>query len=149
MSSHILLDAHIQVAPDISVSEGHQINEYAMQRLREKEPDLRDITLHIDHESDDLKCNWQLALLRPEIEQHIQSKSALAGYESVTIHYDHQFIRVDLVYNKMPDDRMKTACKALVSETNWLLSAKLYYSSFTEEIGLDEKIQQTSPGNTS
>jgi len=47
-----LVDLHIQVAPYISVSEGHQIAEQARWALRAANPHLIDVMVHVDSEND-------------------------------------------------------------------------------------------------
>ena len=47
-----LVDLHIQVAPYISVSEGHQIGERVRWALRRKDPHLIDVMVHVDAEDD-------------------------------------------------------------------------------------------------
>ncbi|GGY65520.1 cation diffusion facilitator family transporter [Marinobacter zhanjiangensis] len=52
MGSDILVDIHLVVKPEISVSEGHQIGMQVVRRLREAQPQIRDINFHIDAEND-------------------------------------------------------------------------------------------------
>ncbi len=47
-----MADVHIQVAPRLSVSEGHQISEAVRRRLIEKVGKLTDVTVHTDPEDD-------------------------------------------------------------------------------------------------
>jgi len=47
-----LVDLHVQVAPYISVSEGHQIAERARWALRGADPHLIDVMVHVDSEDD-------------------------------------------------------------------------------------------------
>jgi hypothetical protein len=48
----VLADMHVRVNPRISVSEGHQIADEVVQRLRENFEELSDIVVHIDPEDD-------------------------------------------------------------------------------------------------
>jgi cation diffusion facilitator family transporter len=52
MGSDILVDVHLVVKPEISVSEGHQIGMQVVRRMREAQPQIRDINFHIDAEND-------------------------------------------------------------------------------------------------
>ena len=52
MAHQALVDAHIQVAPRISVSEGHNIAESARQRVLDKHDEVLDVLVHIDAEED-------------------------------------------------------------------------------------------------
>lgn len=53
MGQDILLDVHLVVSPDISVSEGHQIGMQVVDRMRETLDDIAYINFHIDPENDD------------------------------------------------------------------------------------------------
>lgn len=52
MARHALVDAHIQVAPRISVSEGHRIAEEARMQVLATHPGVLDVLVHIDPERD-------------------------------------------------------------------------------------------------
>jgi cation diffusion facilitator family transporter len=126
MSNHILLDAHVQVAPDISVSEGHQINEFAMSKLRKIEPDLKDITLHIDHEEDDdFNEGGPLAPLRPEIEAYLARYVHLNRYHEMTVHYDQQTVQLVLLFEATPDAACYEDCNAAIAGATWLTKISL------------------------
>ena len=52
MAHQALVDAHIQVAPRVSVSEGHHIAESARKRVLDLHPEVLDVLVHIDAEED-------------------------------------------------------------------------------------------------
>lgn len=52
MGHQALLDAHVQVAPRLTVSEGHHIAERVIAQLKNTFPNITDITIHVDHEPD-------------------------------------------------------------------------------------------------
>lgn len=52
MGSDILVDVHLVVKPEISVSEGHQIGMQVIRRMRDTLPHIRLINFHIDAEND-------------------------------------------------------------------------------------------------
>lgn len=54
MGHDILLDIHLLVKPEISVSEGHQVGLHVVAAMREAFPELKDINFHIDPENDEL-----------------------------------------------------------------------------------------------
>jgi cation diffusion facilitator family transporter len=54
INNAIFLDVHILVAPRLSVSEGHFIGEQVRTKLMREVPNVKDITLHIDPEDDEL-----------------------------------------------------------------------------------------------
>lgn len=73
MSQDILVDVHIQVDPDISVSEGHQIGQHVVVRMREQFPDISMMSTHIDAEDDESSRPTSVRLPhRSEIERLIQ-----------------------------------------------------------------------------
>ena len=53
MGAKILVDAHIQVSPRLSVSEGHQIAETVEYLLKNRIKHMQDVTIHIDPEDDE------------------------------------------------------------------------------------------------
>lgn len=52
MADRVLCDAHIQVAPRITVSEGHRISDDVYLRVRKAHPEVRDVLVHVDAEDD-------------------------------------------------------------------------------------------------
>lgn len=53
MGHDILLDIHLMVRPEISVSEGHQIGMQVVSSMRDALDNIRDINFHIDAENDE------------------------------------------------------------------------------------------------
>ena len=52
MAHQVLVDAHVQVNPRISVSEGHRIAESVRQRVLDSHPEVLDVLVHVDAEND-------------------------------------------------------------------------------------------------
>ncbi len=52
MASRVLCDAHVQVDPRITVSEGHHISDAVYLRVRAAHPEVQDLLVHIDAEDD-------------------------------------------------------------------------------------------------
>ncbi len=52
MAHQVLVDAHVQVNPRISVSEGHRVAESARRRVLESHPEVLDVLVHVDAEND-------------------------------------------------------------------------------------------------
>ena len=101
MGSDALVDVHIQVAPSLSVSEGHQIGETVRARLINQFDEITDVTVHIDPEDDEqaspcvglpgrevmvnaLRANWEGLPGGGDVEQ-------------ITLHYLDGLVNVDLV----------------------------------------------------
>ncbi|TVP89842.1 MAG: cation transporter [Thioalkalivibrio sp.] len=84
-------DVHIQVAPRISVSEGHQIADEVYRAIRDRMGTLRDVTVHVDPENDEDQVRSVGLPLRPVITAHIRQAweglPELALVEQVGLHY--------------------------------------------------------------
>jgi len=52
MGPRVLVDAHVQVDPRITVSEGHRVAESARARLLGNRADIQDVLVHVDVEDD-------------------------------------------------------------------------------------------------
>ena len=52
MAHQVLVDAHVQVNPRISVSEGHRVAESVRQRVLALHPEVLDVLVHVDAEND-------------------------------------------------------------------------------------------------
>lgn len=56
MGGDIFIDVHVQVEPFISVSEGHYIAQHVHEFLMLQIPKIKDVTVHIDPEDDEIAC---------------------------------------------------------------------------------------------
>ncbi|MDR2881805.1 MAG: cation diffusion facilitator family transporter [Azoarcus sp.] len=54
MAHRVLCDAHVQVDPRITVSEGHYISESVLVAVHRAHPDIGEVLVHIDTEDDDM-----------------------------------------------------------------------------------------------
>lgn len=104
MGSGTILDLHIQVASQASVSEGHQIGMAVSHHLHREFPDVRYVTFHIDPQShDDHHQEGASDLpLRPQVEEILQKKwQAYTDFplpNHLDIHYLDKSIDIDLYY---------------------------------------------------
>ena len=84
-------DVHVQVAPRISVSEGHQIADEVYRSVIRSMSNLRDVTVHVDPENDEEQLRSVGLPLRPVITGYIRSaweaEPELAAVEEVDLHY--------------------------------------------------------------
>lgn len=72
MAHQVLVDAHVQVDPRISVSEGHRVAESARHRVLDLHPEVLDVLVHVDAEND-LLANTAIQLPdRPELLAHLR-----------------------------------------------------------------------------
>ena len=135
----IILDVHIEVAPTISVSEGHQISNLVMLKLRESNDLVTDITLHIDAE-EDLIIAEQIASAknlpnRTEIEsiltdrwQDILPQDRILN---IQIHYLKGKVSLEIMLDPPPDlsgQALLAELKQKTSDLTWLDSIKFWIS---------------------
>jgi cation diffusion facilitator family transporter len=89
MAHQVLVDAHVQVNPRISVSEGHRVAESARQRVLDKHPEVLDVLVHVDAEND-LLGNAAIQLPdRAFLLAHLRDVLAVEPpeFERTTLHY--------------------------------------------------------------
>lgn len=89
MAHQALVDAHVQVDPRISVSEGHRIAETARARVLRDHPEVLDVLVHIDPE-DDLDPDLEAPRMPGREVLLRQLEPLLAGLpppEKVILHY--------------------------------------------------------------
>lgn len=105
MSSSVLVDVHIQVAPYISVSEGHHIAEQVMSQLREEYDEVSDIMVHIDPEDDETAAPSKHLPDRVSLLSSIAPIFESAGMsnliENIVIHYLDGKIELEVFINKI------------------------------------------------
>ena len=101
MGSDALVDVHIQVDPEVSVSEGHQISEFVRQQVISDIDEVADVMVHIGPEDDELyRPNVKLPLrhaLLDNLAQHWGHIPEITQIEDVTLHYLEGKIKVNLL----------------------------------------------------
>ncbi|MFO7604184.1 MAG: cation diffusion facilitator family transporter [Gammaproteobacteria bacterium] len=101
MGADALVDVHIQVAPELSVSEGHQISEFVRQQVIRDIDEVADVMVHIDPEDDELYSpNVKLPLrqdLLARLTAHWGAIPEAGQIEDITLHYLEGKIKVDLL----------------------------------------------------
>ena len=102
MGSRALVDVHILVKnPRISVSEGHQISEAVLSKLKKDIDEVYDVTVHIDPEDDEV-CRPAVGLpLRKVVESDLarqfSDNSFFEQREETLLHYLDGKVLVELV----------------------------------------------------
>lgn len=89
MAHQVLVDAHVQVNPRISVSEGHRVAETARRRVLASHPEVLDVLVHVDAEND-LMGNAAAELPdRITLLAHLRSLLGTdpPGFERTLLHY--------------------------------------------------------------
>jgi cation diffusion facilitator family transporter len=103
MGGEALVDVHIQVKPNLSVSEGHHISEQVRERVMGDVDEVSDVMVHIDPEDDEMVApSKHLPLRRDALKQLKAGWSAIEGAslirdEDITLHYLKGKLRIDLV----------------------------------------------------
>lgn len=102
MAGEALVDVHIQVAPRISVSEGHYISETVRARVIKEIEEVADVMVHIDPENDEVSPANTALPLRHELlgllEQEWQDIEAVRQVQDIILHYLEGHIEIDLKF---------------------------------------------------
>ena len=102
MGHNALVDVHIQVAPHLSVSEGHHISEKVEDKLKSTFEEINDVTVHIDPEDDETRASCSHLPLRSELMASLQTRleqdAALQRVSQITLHYLDGRVNVDAAY---------------------------------------------------
>ncbi len=89
--SDVVADVHIQVAPMISVSEGHRIADAVNRAVTGEHERINDITVHVDPENDEEQARSSGLPLRPVLVEALREAWAdtreLDAVEHVSLHY--------------------------------------------------------------
>lgn len=139
MGGDALVDVHIQVAPDISVSEGHFISETVRSRLIKNIDYVSDVMVHIDPEDDEkFPLNTRLPL-RKEIEgkiyQACEGIKEASEIKDIGLHYLEGKIQVDLflalsiLHNASPEEVMdlKARFRSALSTIDELAGIDIFF----------------------
>jgi len=130
MGSKILVDAHLQVQPRLSVSEGHQIAETVEYLLKNKIDHMQDVTIHIDPEDDEqAPLNSHLPLrtqLITQLNKAWAPISAADHIKEIDLHYLDGRVEVEILL-PLPEGGVSEAREiqsafTAVAEKNDLLS---------------------------
>ncbi len=101
MGKDIFIDVHILVSPMISVSEGHYIAQHVHNALIKKIVDVKDVTVHVDPEDDELGSPSFSLQSRQNLE-HLLIKNwrvTFPAIESYMVHYLDGKITIDIIVN--------------------------------------------------
>ncbi|MDH5179044.1 MAG: cation diffusion facilitator family transporter [Gammaproteobacteria bacterium] len=138
MGGEALVDVHIQVQPQVSVSEGHQISETVRQTLIREYDEISDVMVHIDPEDDEMHAPNAGLPLREEIISKLEEKwggiDAAVDIEDITLHYLEGKINVELLLplSRIAHDPQSAAQLAdefarVADEMKEIGEIKLYY----------------------
>jgi cation diffusion facilitator family transporter len=134
MGAEALLDVHIEVSPQLSVSEGHRISDEVSLQLKRSFPDITQVLVHIDPENDESYSTCAHLPLRKEIladlEQQWLELDAAKQIEAVTLHYLDGKINVQII---MP------LANFLDIDTTRILTEK--FSLLADKLGYIKKVE--------
>ena len=104
--SDAFADVHVQVSPDISVSEGHQISEAVRQAIMRAVPNIIDVTVHIDPEDDGPGPQNDGSPLRKqllnELQEYWRDQPLAKEIQDIKLHYLAGKIDLDLYLRAAP-----------------------------------------------
>jgi cation diffusion facilitator family transporter len=99
MAGDVYVDVHIQVSPDISVSEGHYIAQNVHYALLKANLRIKDVTVHVDPEDDEIYRPSLDLPMRSELEKTLLKpwKKAFSDIASWRLHYLKGKVCIDLI----------------------------------------------------
>ena len=132
MAGRVLCDAHVQVAPRLTVSEGHRVSDSVYLRVRAAHPEVQDVLVHIDPEDDDSLQAVPPGRL-PERADVLATVATLLGPDvavpkRVQIHYLGGRVDVDVLLDTAP---AAADAQALRRRTQDWLAQQAHYRSIS------------------
>lgn len=133
MGHDILLDIHLVVRPEISVSEGHQIGMQVVSGMRDALDNIRDINFHIDAENDEEHPPTSEQLpsregIRNLLDEHL---GGLPSHTRIRLHYLRNKIHVELFFES-PDDAPGLNAEQITRQLQsypWFGSLRLWFGA--------------------
>lgn len=100
MGSDIFIDVHILVSPKISVSEGHYIAQHVHQELKQQVTQVKDVTVHVDPEDDEIVMPSFDLPSRSQLEKNllIDWKVKFPFIQEWMLHYLNGAVVIDLIF---------------------------------------------------
>lgn len=130
MGHDILLDVHLVVRPDISVSEGHQIGMQVVSGMRDALENIRDINFHIDAENDEDQSPTSERLpSREEIRDAIYRKIGdLPANGRLRLHYLKNKVHLELFFDApdKPGDITGEKVRKALEHYPWFGSVRVW-----------------------
>lgn len=99
LGSQALVDVHVIVNSQISVSEGHRIADRIRQQVLRQQDDIEDVLVHIDSEDDESQEMGRFLPLREQVERVIRAAIATSPVDpdaiDIVLHYDKDQIHLE------------------------------------------------------
>nr|BBJ04366.1 cation transporter [Marinobacter nauticus] len=134
MGHDILLDVHLVVRPEISVSEGHQIGMKVVSGMRDAIDNIRDINFHIDAENDEYAPHQTDPNLpsREDI-RHLLSQQLgeLPPHSRLRLHYLKNRVHIEVFLDEQhPAPALTTeSVREVLSSYPWFGSVRVWVSA--------------------
>ncbi len=155
MAGEALVDVHIQVPPEISVSEGHAIADRVRDKLMEEFEEISDVTVHIDAELDlEQSPSSKLPLRNAVLKQLCQAWSHLPYGKQITklmLHYLEGRIRVEVflplsvITADRPADKIIRQLRDAVKQYKFIDLVQVYFMAEEQN---STKTVQNAPETT-
>ena len=138
MAGEALVDVHIQVHPDISVSEGHAIADKVRDRLLEEFEEVTDVTVHIDAERDIDQSSLALPLRSQVIKQLTRAWRHLPYAKKIrriTLHYlkgriDLEvYLPLEVISVELPAKKIIRQLREAAKRFNFIRSIQVYFTA--------------------
>ena len=136
----IFIDVHIQVSPNISISEGHYISEQVHLQLTENSQNVSDVTVHIDPEDDQVAISSLHLLDRKKIDDLLKKHwQHLPGYDKIertVLHYLDGKLTIEiymplyLIKEKNDEQSLIETYQHAIKNVKEITEIKIYF--FTE-----------------
>ena len=101
MGGEVLVEVHILVDPDVTVSEGHMIGDRVLAKLKREHRDIGDVLIHVDPEDDtDVHTHIELpgrSRILQNLNQSWEPLAAARDIEKVNLHYLEGRVDVEVI----------------------------------------------------
>ena len=131
-------DVHVQVAPRLSVSEGHMISQAVEDRIIDEVEQITDVTVHIDPEDDESAPTCRGLPLRAEalqaLEQAWEQAHIIPAQREVRLHYLSGRIDVEVILplasltSREDSQRLRDRLAEAAERLPWFGRLRLLYS---------------------
>lgn len=132
----IFVDVHIQVNPNISVSEGHFIGEQVHHKLIDNFDHISDVTVHVDPEDDEMYHPCVNLPNRKEVDRILEKYwKNLPGYQTIrrtALHYLNGKLYIEiymppLFNNKEKQTQLEKMYQYALKEFTMIAQVNIYY----------------------
>lgn len=99
LGAQALVDVHVIVNPEISVSEGHRIADRIRQQVLRQQDGIEDVLVHVDSEDDESQEMGKFLPLRDQVERVVRAAIAATPVDpasvDIVLHYDKDKIHLE------------------------------------------------------